>query len=243
MAGLLSGLTGLGLDHLENVDIFAQEEKKADKTAESSKEIPRVEEKDLIYDRAFECPVCDMNFQAKIMKSGKAKLLGTDMDLRPRYEGIDSVKYDVILCPRCGYAALNRYFGSMSAGQVKLISEKAYICLRSAWLLRGYAESLEAEKKPDTEKIKALKAEEEAYLQNALGGFAEARQNESYPMCGMDENTVDYLLAVLATRFEKYEVASKLVGSILTSASANARMKERTRELKEQILEGMRKQR
>ena len=34
-------------------------------------------------------------------------------------------------------------------------------------------------------------------LKNALDGFVEARQTEDYPMCGMDEITVEYLLAVL----------------------------------------------
>lgn len=284
MAGLLSGLAGLGLDNLENVEIFDREEKKESKNEKAGKELSRAEEKDLIYERTFECPVCGKSFQAKIMKSGKAKLLGTDQDLRPRYEGIDAVKYDVELCPHCGYAALGRYFGSMSSGQVKLIreniskkvhlhtyrdqiytyeealerykvclanavvkrakaSEKAYICLKSAWLLRGYAESLEAEGNTDMEQVRALKEEEEAYLQNALSGFTEARQSENYPMCGMDEITIDYLLAVLAAHFERYEVAGRLVGSILTSPSANTRMKDKARDLKEQILEGMRKQR
>ena len=105
MSDKLCGLAGLGLDNLENMDIFGQEKKEEQAAAEA----PKIEEKDLIYDKNFTCPVCGEDFPAKIMKTGKARLLGTDQDLRAKYEGIDAVKYDVILCPHCGYAALNRY--------------------------------------------------------------------------------------------------------------------------------------
>ena len=60
-------------------------------------------------------------------------------------------------------------------------------------------------------------------------------------MCGMDEITVDYLLAVLSFRFKKYDLASRLVAGILTSPSANARMKDKTRDLKDLILAELKK--
>ena len=275
MAGLLSGLAGLRLDNLENVDIFGTDKK--DEKSSAAKEPVKVEEKDLIYEKSYRCPVCDKEFSAKIMKTGKAKLIGTDWDLRPKYEGIDAMKYDVLLCNRCGYAALNRFFAHVTTGQAKLIkeniskavkltnyegevytyeqaeerfklclanavvkraraSEKAYICLRSAWLLRGYQESEEGK-----DKAAELKEEEENYLVNAYNGFVEARQSESFPICGMDEVTVDYLVAELAVHLKKFDVASKLVQSILTSVNANARMKDKARDLKERIVAEMRK--
>lgn len=279
MAGLLSGLAGLGLDNLENLDIYDTPKSDAEK---AQAEPPKVEEKDLIYDKVFECPVCDTKFPAKIMKSGKAKLLGTDQDLRAKYEGIDAVKYDVELCPKCGYAALTRYFPHISFGQAKLIrenisqkvqlrpytgeiytydealeryklclanavvkraraSEKAFICLKSGWLVRGYKESLVAEGSADEAKLQELKSMEDTYLLNAYNGFVEAVQNESFPMCGMDEMTINYLLSVLAARFKKYDVASKMIATILTSPQANARMKDKARDLKEQVLEELKK--
>lgn len=273
MAGLLSGLAGLGLDNLADMDLY---EKPQAEATDAKGAVAKVEEKDFIYDKTFICPVCDNGFTAKIMKSGKAKLIGTDDDMRPKYEGIDAVKYDVQLCPQCGYAALTRFFPNITGGQARLIreniskkvrlhpyegeiytyeealeryqlalanavvkrsraSEKAYICLKSAWLLRGQAEEL-LEKDDNTQDVDALKEREEEYLLNAYNGFVEARQAEPFPMCGMDEITVDYLLAQLAAHFKKYDVASKLVASILTSSSANARMKEKVRMLKDQIL-------
>ena len=277
--GILSGLEDFGLDGLEGMDIFEEEAKETKKKAAEAP--PKVEEKDLILDKSFTCPVCGEEFTSKIMKTGKATLLGTDVDLRARYEGIDPMKYDVQLCPFCGYSALSRYFSAVGSAQVKLIkekistsvrmtryddevysyeqaferyrlalicavvkkakaSEKAYICLKSGWLLRGWRESLE-ESGGDAKRKEQLRDQEEEYLQNAYKGFVEARQSEGFPMCGMDETTIDYLLAVLATKLKKYDVAGRLVSSILASSMANARTKEKARDLKEQIIAEMKK--
>lgn len=272
--GLLSGLRNLGLGGLEGINIFEEEEKKVKEAAAAPP--PKVEEKDLIYDKNFTCPVCGREFPAKIMKSGKAKLIGTDMDLRARYEGIDAVKYDVLLCGECGYAALSRYFNGIVGAQAKLVrenispsvhiseyhdetygyeqaferyqlalacavvkksraSERAYICLKSAWLLRGWRESLQEDGGGNAKLAAELEEQETEYLQNAFKGFMEARKAESFPMCGMDEVTVDYLLAVLAARFKQYDAAGRLVSGILTDTSANARIKDKARDLKDQI--------
>lgn len=278
---ILSGLKGLGLDGLENMDIFEEEKTEPEKAAAAAA-VNKVMEKDLIYDKSYDCPVCDGKFSAKIVKTGKAKLIGTDQDLRAKYDGIDPIKYDVLLCPACGYAALSRYFTNITSAQAKLVkekisqavhmgsyqdevysyeqaleryklalvnsvvkkaraSEKAYICLKSAWLLRGYAESLQEEGKADQKLLDALAGQETEYLENAYKGFSEARQSEGFPMCGMDEITIDYLLAALAVRVKKYDVAGKLIASLLTNSAANARIKDKARDLKEQILETMKK--
>ena len=55
----------------------------------------------------------------------------------------------------------------------------------------------------------------------------------------MDEITIDYLLAVLASRFGQFDVAQKMIASILLSKTANSRIKDRARDLKEQVLSDM----
>lgn len=278
MAGILDGLKSLGLGNLENSDLFADEEAKKPVAVErpvAKKVVNEVKESDLIFDKEFKCPVCDKTFTAKIMKSGRARLIATDDDLRPRYDGIDSQKYDVILCEHCGYAALGKSFPNVLSSQVKLIkdnicssvkltkyvdpiytyeqaaeryklalacalvkkaksSEKALICLKSAWLFRGQREELEASGE-DKKKLESLRARENEYLENAYKGFIAAREKENTPIAGMDSVTLDYLLARLAFKFEEYDNASKLVGGILLSSS-NDRIKNKARELKEEIL-------
>ncbi len=188
------------------------------------------------------------------------------------------LKYDVIMCPCCGYSALSRYFKFITSPQAKLIkekisanfksrdevpkeiytydealerykltlvnaivkmaksSEKAYICIKTAWLLRGKGENLDKDEKGYAEKKKKIDEEEREFLKNALDGFLAARQSESFPMCGMDESTVDYLIAVTAAKFEQYDVAMKLISGVIVSTSANTRMKDRARAFKEQIM-------
>ena len=87
----------------------------------------------------------------------------------------------------------------------------------------------------------ALAIQEKEFLKNALEGLMNAVQNEMFPICGMDEVTVNYLMAVLAMKFERYDLASKMVSTILTTPSASPRMKDKARDLKEMILEEIKK--
>lgn len=282
MAGILSGLARFGLGKLENMELY-EEPKKAEKGARSNNSnvsspapAPVMQEQDYLYDKSCTCPICDKEFKTKTVRVGKAKLAGSDPDLRPRYEQIDLLKYDVMMCPFCGYAALSRFFKFVTAPQAQNIkkmisenfepqkekkeiytydealeryklalanavvkqaktSEKAYICLKTAWLLRGKAEHLDKNLPDYEEQKKKCEEEENEFLHNALDGFIAARQSESFPMCGMDEPTVDYLIAATAVRFEQYDVASRLIASILQSA-ANPRTKDKARDLKEMMV-------
>jgi len=279
--GILSGLKSLGLGSLEGASLF-EEKKENTRQKLPSAPPPKPQEKDLIYDKAFSCPVCESNFTSKLMKSGKAKMISTDQDLRVKYDGIDAMKYDVVMCPICGYAALPRYFSNVTDAQAKAIkeqismvvhltryegetysyeqaveryklalasavvkrsktSEKAYICLRNGWLLRGYRECLLEKEEDCSEQTAQLEEQENELLENAYKGLKEARQSESFPICGMNTVTVDYLVAVLAIRFKEYDVAGKLLGSILTSPSANSRIKDKARDLKAQVLQDLKK--
>lgn len=278
MAGLLSGLEQFGLSNLESMDLY-EAPKKAEAGAGSGEPgaAPVVQEQDFLFDKSFTCPICDREFKARTVKIGKAKLGGSDLDLRPRYEQIDLLKYDIIMCPNCGYAALSRFFKFLTSPQAKNIqkaisstfkpqqetketytydealerykltlanaivkqarsSEKAYICLKTAWLLRGKVEHLDNTQPDYEEQKKACQEEEDEFLKSALEGFLAARQTESFPMCGMDEPTVDYLIAVTAMRFEQYDLTSRLITGILTSTGANPRMKDKARDVKEMLM-------
>ena len=47
--------------------------------------------------------------------------------MRPRFQDIDPIKYDVYSCPHCGYTALSRYFDPLTKGQISLVLEN--ICM------------------------------------------------------------------------------------------------------------------
>ncbi len=275
--GLLSGLGRFGLDNLENVNVY--EEAKPLKKVEVVKPVPKaVQEQDFLFDRTYSCPVCGREFKNRMVRTGKAKLIGSDIDLRPRYEQLDILKYDVVLCPICGYTALGRFFEAVTPLQAKNIinaisvrftspvetkeiytyddaleryqmalanavvkkakaSEKAYICLKTAWILRGRGENLD-QSLPDYKMQKEQCGEKETeFLRHALDGFLEARRSETFPVCGIDQYTADYLIAAIAARFEKYDLSGRLVTEILLSKSAGVRVKNRARDLKEILVQ------
>lgn len=277
MANLFSGLEAFGLGKMSNLEVYASDDKSSKKpgTGADGEEKAKVVESDLIFDKSYTCPVCDKEFKVKTVKTGKVKLISADTDLRPKYQLVDSLKYDAIVCPHCGYSALNRFFNYMTSAQAKLIkeqisssfkgiesegevlsydeaiarhklvlvntivkksklSERAYTCLKTAWLLRGKSESLLAQNQDGAkETVAQLQKEELEFLTNAYEGFVEAFSKEMFPMCGMDENTMTYLVADLARRVGKYEESSRWISKVLIARDANERIKTKARELKE----------
>ena len=114
-------------------------------------------------------------------------------------------------------------------------SERAYTCLKLAWLCRGKAENL-PENTPDRDKVlKELKAEEDELIKNAYEGFSAAFMKEQFPLCGMDECTTTYLVADLARRSGNFEESIRWVSRVITSRQANERIKSKARELKDLI--------
>ncbi|NLG05116.1 MAG: DUF2225 domain-containing protein [Clostridia bacterium] len=275
--GLLSGLDQFGLGNLENEDLYEKKKVAQAPSVTDTKATKEQTEAECIFDKSYTCPVCDKDIKVKTVKVGKAKLIATDMDLRPKYDKLDTIKYDIIACPHCGYASLSRYFGSLSVQQTRLIkekvsknfkslpekkiysyddaleryklalanaivrhgkaSEKAYICLKMAWLVRGKMEELDQNDPDYQTNLKQRKTDEAEMLKSSLEGFMTARQSEDFPMCGMDETTVDYLIAVTAMKFERFDLAEKMISGILVSPGANSRMKDKTRDLRDMLKE------
>lgn len=275
MSNLFSGLEAFGLGNLSNMDVYDTKEKENVKgSSEVVKDV--FSEEDNIFDKTYTCPVCDKEFKSKTVKSGKVKLQNLDSDLRPIYQNMDPLKYDAIVCPYCGFAALNRFFKYVSSAQAALIktsisasfkglkesgsifdyddaiarhkislvntivkraktSERAYTCLKTAWVIRGKAESL-PNNLPDYKKqFEDLQKEELDFISKAYDGFDEAFSKETFPMCGMDEITITLLMADLARRIGKYDEAGRWISRVLISKDANERIKQKARDIKELI--------
>jgi uncharacterized protein (DUF2225 family) len=275
VANLFSGLEAFGLNNLSGMDIYDEKEKDAaGKVAQDDK--PLFSEEDTIFDKTFSCPVCDKEFKSKMVKSGKVKLLNLDADLRPVYQYMDPLKYDAIVCPHCGFAALNRFFNYVTNAQAGLIktnisasfkgikesgsifsyddalsrhklalvnsivkksktSERAYTCLKIAWILRGKAETLPKDTPNYNKQLELMEQEEIDFISKAYVGFDEAFSKETFPMCGMDEITMTLLMAELARKSDKFDEASRWVSRVLISREANERIKQKAREIKDLI--------
>lgn len=262
MNNFFEGLEILGFKDLDHLTIFEEKQDTQDTTVAEKKELT---EADCLYDKSYTCPVCSLNFKARTVKSGKARLISTDTDFKPNYSVINPLHYDVILCPYCGYTALTQYFHSIRATQIEWIknqissvfktklypnvytieiaieryklallnavvkkarvSEKAYICLKIAWLYRNLED----------------KDNEKRFLEQALKGFLEAFEKERFPVCGMNEHTLTYLIGDLFRRTGDTENALKWLSEVLISRNATPRLKDKARDVKDAIKEARQK--
>ncbi|MCR5507379.1 MAG: DUF2225 domain-containing protein [Lachnospiraceae bacterium] len=280
--GLLSGLGELGLKGLDGVDLYEDDSKtvKKEETPAPAASINTFDERECLFGKSHTCPVCYKEFKALTVRQSKIRPAGMDRDLRPRFKNFDPMKYDVILCPHCGYAALGRFFHTITPPQAKLVKEgisrnfrpvedkefityeeaflryqlalgnavvkkgrageKAYLCLKMAWILRGRREAIEA----GTEKVapeecatilEELEQDETELLTNALDGFLNARQNETFPICGMDESTLDYIIAVTAMTLKKYDLVNQMLNVLLVKSRLTPMMKDNCIDIKEEL--------
>lgn len=280
--GIFSGLEKFGIND-DQLDIFADEKEAEELAAAKAKQAhleAKEQEKESYYllDKKCKCVVCDHMFTTRAVRSSKLRRLEPDFDLRPRFSYIDTIKYDVISCPFCGYSAMSRYFDHLSTTQMKLIregvsarfsassedvpeifsyeyaiekyklalfctvtkkgttSEKAYLCLKIAWLCRGMIDELLASGVPEeVDDIKLWREHETTFYSQAYEGFLKAMANETYPICGMDQNTLDLLVSEMGYRLGKYETTAKILGRLLVSKTASRAVKDRALDLKEEF--------
>ena len=115
------------------------------------------------------------------------------------------------------------------------LSEKSYICLKVAWLRRAELENLPADVTPEQKKEK--EEEMQGFYRQAYDGFTQVLSTEMPPFCGMDEQTVQFMLANMAMYFNEYDKAAKLVADLLTSPGVNRRIKDKCSDLKPVILQ------
>ena len=236
------------------------------------------EESAYIFEKKMECPICFKEFSAKQVKTGKARFIGTDDDLRPIHSGVDTVKYDVLFCPLCGYAAVSREFTNITSRQRKNIlegiankfvgvenpegaysyddaiyrykmailtamvkpsklSEGAYLALKLSWLYRGALEELKEQEEPNSKYLRAYSMGEAYYKKEAYNGFTKAIASEMPPICGMDENTLNYLMSVLAYQCEDFDNSQRFAYAVLGSLGASEKIKNKVRELVEKLKE------
>lgn len=122
--GLFSGLEQFGLGKYSNAKLMEEKKSISDVDRLDAKQLPEKKEEDVLYDKRYTCPVCDLGFTSKTIRAGKIKLTGKDTDLRAKYEIADPHKYDVITCENCGYSAVGRYYSNLANRQIKDIKEQ-----------------------------------------------------------------------------------------------------------------------
>ena len=255
MFGIFKGLDKLLSAEVENIDIYNKNEDKNNKSVAKK----ALEPKDVLYLKDYECPVCKNMFKNSTVKLRTTKYIRSDTDLKMYHEPLDPMYYDVIFCTNCGYAAISKQFAKLTAKQEELIKdrimknfkpteyplvlsldqaierykmalfntivkkgkdgEKAYLCLKLAWLYRDKGD----------EKL------ERECIENSIHGFTEAFPKEDFPICGLEIHTLTYILADLSRRTGDDKKCLQYLGSIIVDRSANTRIKDKARMLKDMI--------
>lgn len=115
-------------------------------------------------------------------------------------------------------------------------SEIGNVCLKISWLYQDLIDDDLDENAPDYEQKKALyQKEADNAAKKAYEHLSNARMTEDFPIAGMNETTLDYLLSYYAYINEEYPVAMKYLSGVLTSRSTSPRLKDKALELKELV--------
>ncbi len=221
--------------------------------------MPDYKPEECIYDKSYTCPVCGEPFKAKQVRKGRAKFISNDDDLKPNYTPVQPDYYDVIMCDHCGYAAISSKFDKITLSQQEAIEkeitplyektdypdvydvdtaierynmalrnceakkskagEKAYIHLKLAWFCRD----------------KNDKSSEIEHLKLAYSGFNEAFTTEKLPICGLDENTLLYILAATGIEIGYPEESIRILSRLIVKKDLSSRFKQKITLLKDKI--------
>lgn len=212
------------------------------KRLESDKDLrPRHQYIDTLKYDVASCPHCGYTAMVRFfphLTGGQIKLITENVckNFKPQPQKEEPPTYDYD-------TAIERYKLALFNTVVKKgkTSEKAYTCLKIAWLIRGKAETITGNGEEQKQLRAQCQKEEAAFYQQAYDGLMKAVSTEMFPICGMDQSTVDYLLATMSIHYKKYDVASKLLAGILTSQTAGRQIKDKALGLKEEVVAELRK--
>ena len=141
---LFDELEKLGLKKIKEEEIF---ETKNQKNKEEVKPeiVEEKKEEEYLFEKKYDCPICANKFTEHTVKAGKARRIGSDLDLRPKYVGLDATKYNIVFCKKCGYAAPISAFPHISSLQRKLLREeiqKNYKGIKEEGKILSYREAI-----------------------------------------------------------------------------------------------------
>ncbi len=194
---------------------------------------PRYRTLDAIKYRVVECPVCHF-----------ADIIRFFPDVRKRElsllrEGIVALDKDADLCGGAvSYpAAYHMFKSAMRCNLIRKanLSKRAYTALNTAWLLRGWRESLEKEGQTIGPSEPMSLEEEMKLIKHSARNFLEAERTEDFPLSGIDESTYDYLMAVLSHKINDNVAAERYVLKALRSSDLKRTLRPRAEDLRDEL--------
>jgi len=241
---IFSGLEELGFTNADSIEVYKKytEEKIV-------KEIPKITEDMLLYDKEVTCPVCEHKFSVRTVKIAGYRMKKKESDFYIKYDIINPYFYDVWVCNMCGYASMKADFYKLRSFEIESIQKN----ITPKWHGRKYPaiydinisleryklsllnyviiDSNSSKKAINCLKISWLYRElgdiknEELFRKQALIGLKDAYLNEQLPVYGMNGFTILYLIGELNRRSGNYDEALRYLREVITSKNANRKIK------------------
>ncbi len=228
---------------------------KADQSTIGRKERSAKMEVDALYIKKVNCPACRNQFTTNKMRTTKVRVERVDGDFMNYYKSENPIKYQVFVCPKCGYSAMESSFNNLRPASKELImkevsakwKERDYSGVRTddeaiqCYMLALYCGQLTGLKYYELGNIslkiawfyRAKKSEEEKrFLQNALELFEQAFYKEDLLSLSTDEITLGYLIGELHRRLGRNKEAVSWFGKTVSNplVKSNPRIEKLARE-------------
>lgn len=226
------------------------------KAAPAKKREPAAEEQvGYFYAKSHTCAFCGTRFSSPAVKSKEIRLVRTDSDFCPYYETVNPLFYEVLVCPKCGYAftedmpaKLNeraraglaallpqlrspqRFDGIRNLPQALEAFRLAAACAETAGLKKAFIGKLYM-KIAWLHRIAGNEKEEQVYTEKTLACLEESYRTEGSTDPTSELNLL-YLLGDLNLRLGRENAAARWFSLILNhpQRSANPAILNRTRD-------------
>lgn len=114
---------------------------------------------------------------------------------------------------------------------------KAYLCLKLSWLYRSWIQEIkETDDEKDVEsqiKLQKLSEAQHSFIKNAYEGFLIAYETEDFPIMGIDQGSLEYLIAELARQLSLYDESRKWLSRVIQRKNVNKRLYNKIQDMKE----------
>ena len=71
--------------------------------------------------KSYVCPVCNSQFEAVRIFSNAIKVKSRESDLKPVYDGVNVLMFQLVSCPKCLYTSFEDDFGELQSSHVEAI--------------------------------------------------------------------------------------------------------------------------
>mgnify|MGYP000397301625 CR=1 FL=1 len=208
-----------------------------------------------LYEKNFKCPICNNSFSSKRVRVSSLRVDRRDEDFCTIYKSDNPMYYEILVCPKCGYASSETNFDNLSLKELNTLKEvlSGKVVNRSFCGERTINDALDsfklalfiAKSRDAKDSVIAgltlklawiyreLKDEKELeFLRYTLEYYKNAYDKENFPIGNLDEISIQYLLGEISRRVNELNDAVFWLNKALTNPErkTNPRIEKMARE-------------